>query len=111
MIKANSRLDCQCLVCLAGVPACDRPVLLLLLSDGALLTYQAFQPPHQPLAFCRVPLDWTPHMTLTQDPSGPLIHPNAVQPTDRMQVSLVETSLCVTLLWAMVQGSQACGKY
>ncbi|KAL0047613.1 hypothetical protein WJX82_007762 [Trebouxia sp. C0006] len=68
-----------------GVPACNRPVLLLLLSDGTLLTYQAFHPPHQPLAFRRVPLDWTPHMTLTQEPPGPVPHPNAVQPTDRMQ--------------------------
>ncbi|DBA84714.1 TPA: hypothetical protein ACH3X1_005967 [Trebouxia sp. C0004] len=68
-----------------GVPACDRPVLLLLLSDGNLLIYQAFQLPHQPLAFHRVALDWTPHMALTQHPPGPVPHPNAVHPTDRMQ--------------------------
>jgi len=68
-------------------------MLLLLLSDSTLLTYQAFQPPHQLLAFRRVPLDWTPHMTQTQDPPGPLPHPNAVQPTDRMQVSSLR--LCV----------------
>ena len=70
-------------------------MLLLLLSDSTLLTYQAFQPPHQPLAFCRVPLDWTPHMRLTQEAPGPLPHPNAVQPTDRMQVS----HLRLPLMW------------
>ena len=97
MITANSRCNSAVVrFCLAGVPACDRPVLLLLLSDGTLLTYQAFHPPHQPLAFRRVPLDWTPHMTLTQEPPGPVPHPNAVQPTDRMQVSLFRLHMVYT---------------
>lgn len=75
-------------LCYAGVPACDKPVLLLMLSDGGLLAYQAFQPPHQPLAFRRLPLDWIPHMTPPQTPPSPLPHPNAVQPSSRMQVSV-----------------------
>ena len=70
----------------AGIPACERPILLLLLSDGGMLAYQAFQPPHHPLAFRRLPLDWTPHQTPVTARSAPLPHPNAVQPTQRMQV-------------------------
>ena len=71
-------------------------MLLLLLSDGTLLTYPSYQTPHQPLAFRRVPLDWTPHTTLTQDPPGPVPHPNAVQPTDRMQVSFFRLRMVYT---------------
>ena len=68
------------------MPACDRPVLLLLLADGGMLAYQAFQPPHHPLAFRRLPLDWTPHMSSAPTPQDHQPHPGAVQPSRRMQV-------------------------
>ena len=71
----------------AGVPTCDRPVLLLLLSDGGLLAYQAFQPPHHPLAFRRLSLDWTPHVNPAPTPPTAPPHPDAVQPSSLMQVS------------------------
>ena len=70
----------------AGISACERPILLLLLSDGGMLAYQAFQPPHHPLAFRRLPLDWTTHPTPPSARPAALPHPNAVQPTQRMQV-------------------------
>ena len=39
---------------------CEQPVLLMLLSDGGMLAYQAFLSP-MGLRFARSQLDWTGH--------------------------------------------------
>lgn len=91
----------------AGIPACERPVLLLLLSDGSMLAYQAYQPPHHPLAFQRLPLDWLHHQT----PLGPrtLPHPYAVQPTQCIQV-LCSSSSKLGSRSQLGHGSMTCHK-
>ena len=79
---------------IAGIPACEQPVLLLVLSDNNMLAYQAFQAPTHPVAFRRLPLEWTTlHAPADMTHGEP--HPNAVHPSQRMQVpALAQPHAC-----------------
>ena len=40
---------------------CEKPILLMLLSDGGLLAYQGFAPPGGGVRFARLHIDWAGH--------------------------------------------------
>ena len=83
-------LACQdSLLHAAGVPLCKRPALLLLLSDGSLLVYQAYLTASLALSFRRLPIDWPPCLVQkppegASDSASMLRHANAVAPSSRI---------------------------
>lgn len=71
------------------MPLCERPSLLLLLSDGTLLVYQAYLAASRALSFRRLPIDWLPCLVQqpteeASDSASVLRHANAVTPSSRI---------------------------
>ena len=73
----------------AGLPLCERPALLLLLSDSTLLVYQAHLTASRTLSFRRLHIDWLPCLVQqptegASDSASVLRHANAVTPSSRI---------------------------